>query len=45
MLPVEVLVPGANPRTVHTNTGKHHIPESTFNNQKALKNMFKVMSL
>ena len=26
MLPVEVLVPGANPRTVHTNTGKHHIP-------------------
>ena len=22
--------------TVHTNTGKHHVPESTFNYQKAL---------
>ena len=22
---------------VHTNTGKHHIPESTFNYQKALR--------
>ena len=37
MLPVEVLVPGTNPRTVHTDSGKHHIPESTFNYQKALK--------
>ena len=25
------------PGAVHTNTGKHHIPESTFNYQKALR--------
>ena len=25
---------------VNTNTGKHHIPESTFNYQKALKNIY-----
>ena len=45
MMLISRSVYSCNYYTVHTNTGKHHIPESTLNYQKALRIIYSMLCL